>query len=275
MNRTRLRTPVARLERERPLRLRRALVSEQRRCARHAQRVLELEAQLAEERRLAAIVAHDLRSPLHAVSVALTLLDSDGAADTRRPLRLAHASLARAGGLLDALFQLALPPHQRASAPAHARVRLSELIAHAADEARLRFPQRTLRVAEHDAPLWVDVDVAQMAQVLDNLISNALLHSPPSTEVAVQVCCQGSEACVSVENSGEISLDVRRRLFQPLNRGKSSSHPGSVGLGLHIAQRLVNAQNGRIELRCDAGRTCFLVFLPRLDAPRSDVAGEG
>lgn len=245
-------------------RMRRALSTYRRRLALKEQRLRESEQRLADQRRHMASIAHDLRSPLQTVNVALALLSADGTPAMEKPLRLARASLTRATGLLNDLLDFSALAHGAGIPLTKHRHVLQELVQRALDDARLRSPGRALTDALPVREVWVEADAPRMAQVLDNLISNALLHGARDTPVSVQVELSGNEAALSVRNAGTIPEAARATLFQPLSHGQGALRRGSMGLGLYIVKQLVEAHGGRVELTSDAESTTFTVLLPRL-----------
>lgn len=222
-------------------------------------------AELADQRRFLAMVSHDLRSPLQTVSVALGLIAADAAPGMEKPLRLARSSLLRTSALLADLLELSLLTRGQALPLRRERVRLQDLVMRAVDDAQLRFPGRHVAFDASAESDWADLDVMHMAQVLDNLISNALIHSPGHSSVVLRMACEPGGLKLEVENRGGIDARVQARMFQPMNRGEGSVHPGSMGLGLYIVKRLVEAHAGRVEAYSDAESTRFSVFLPRAD----------
>jgi two-component system, sensor histidine kinase and response regulator len=128
----------------------------------------------------------------------------------------------------------------------------------------------------------VDVDVHKLEQVLNNLISNAIHYSPPGTTIRVRVqtarAAEGakadSEVLISVQDEGPgIAPEDMGKLFRPFGRARSVSTGGerSTGLGLAIAQRIVEGHGGRIwvESVLSQGSTFFMA-LPV--APGADKA---
>ncbi|HKO93037.1 MAG TPA: histidine kinase dimerization/phospho-acceptor domain-containing protein, partial [Polyangiaceae bacterium] len=122
--------------------MRRALALQRRRLAHSQERLQRAEAARVEQRRLAAVIAHDLRAPLHTISVALKLLETDAHSGTARPLHLARSAIARAARLLSDLLELSASALGTQPVLQTERVLLLDLVMRAADEARLRFPGR-------------------------------------------------------------------------------------------------------------------------------------
>jgi signal transduction histidine kinase len=103
--------------------------------------------------------------------------------------------------------------------------------------------------------------------VAGNLIGNAFQHSPPDAPIRVSTRIEGDDAEIVVHNDGPpISDEARPRLFAPFARGAGAkANAGrSVGLGLYIAQRIVEAHGGTIGVTSSVGEgTTFRVTLPR------------
>lgn len=131
----------------------------------------------------------------------------------------------------------------------------------------------------------VDVDVHKLEQVLNNLISNAIHYAPPGTTIRVRVESAtapegadggGGEVIVSVRDEGPgIAPEDIGKLFRPFGRARTVSTGGerSTGLGLAIAQRIVEGHGGRIwvESVVTKGAT-FFVALPVSQRPDAEAA---
>jgi signal transduction histidine kinase len=245
------------------LRTRRALSICRRRLLEQTRRAHDSQRELVEHRRHMASVAHDLRAPLQTVNVALALIAADAAPAMEKPIRLARASVARLGALLYDLLDFSALAHGEHVPLKKQKHRLSELASHALEDARLRFPERSFAADFAASGDWVDVDASRIAQVLDNLISNALLHGAAGTDVSLSVVCQADQLALRVSNVGAISDAARASLFEPLSHGQGALRRGSMGLGLYIVKQLVEAHGGRVELHGDAQSTTFSVLLPR------------
>jgi signal transduction histidine kinase len=220
------------------------------------------------EQQLLGIVSHDLRTPLAAITMAATILlrRPDLEERLRNPLGRIFSSAQRAirmvGDLLDftqARLGGGLPIHP-------APLDLHDLARQVVEELQLSHPERALRVeARGDAHGTWDSD--RLAQVLGNLLGNALHYSP--TEASVQVRTRGEEDAVLLEvhNTGApIPAELLPRIFQPMQRGHGDNGRTrrSVGLGLYIVRHIVEAHGGTVsvESTAEAGTT-FTVRLPR------------
>jgi signal transduction histidine kinase len=112
-------------------------------------------------------------------------------------------------------------------------------------------------------------DRDRLAQVLSNLLANAVQHSERGTPVTVTVSGTDAEATVSVHNLGEpIPTEVLPTVFDAFSSGSDST---GLGLGLYIAREIVLAHGGRIEVNSSRERgTVFTVTLPRAVSDRRD-----
>jgi signal transduction histidine kinase len=123
------------------------------------------------------------------------------------------------------------------------------------------------------SPIEGTWDPDRLAQVIQNLLGNALDYSPPDRPVRVTLCELDGEACLSVHNEGPaIPDEARDHLFDPFWQGPQqgrSSKDESLGLGLFIARHIVEAHGGSIEVESREGQgTTFAVRLPRERPPR-------
>jgi two-component system, sensor histidine kinase and response regulator len=104
-----------------------------------------------------------------------------------------------------------------------------------------------------------------LSQVFSNLIGNALTHGRDGS--AIQVRLNGDAAddiLISVQNAGEIPVDVLPTIFAPYRSGRTQQETGGLGLGLYITREIAQMHGGRVEVRSDAeSGTVFEVTLPR------------
>jgi signal transduction histidine kinase len=110
------------------------------------------------------------------------------------------------------------------------------------------------------------LDAPRIAQVISNLVGNALAHGSPVRAVDVTIDGSGPDLLLAVRNEGApIPQALLPVLFEPFRRGEAvGSRPRGLGLGLYIAREIVRAHQGAIEVvSTDDGGTVFTVRLPR------------
>lgn len=125
--------------------------------------------------------------------------------------------------------------------------------------------RRVRLVAEESLPP-VLADHEQLERVLTNLLTNALKYSPPESEVTIQMGRVGDEVVTSVVDRGAgIPREDLPRLFEEYYRGEAGrERRESLGLGLSIAKKLVEAQGGRLWVESEPGKGSSFRFSLRI-----------
>lgn len=139
--------------------------------------------------------------------------------------------------------------------------RLDAVARSVVEEARTAFPGRRIElVAEETRGTW---DCHRLAEVLANLLGNALQYGHPERPVTLRVEAREGESCFEVHNFGPVIPDeLLPVLFEPFRRGRADGHC-SVGLGLFIVNQIIQAHGGRIRVRSTLEQgTSFTVHLP-------------
>lgn len=218
--------------------------------------------------RVLGIVSHDLRNPIAAIHVAASVLLRHQALD-ERSLRLAtliRSGAERADRMVRDLLDYT-QAHLGGGIPVHRRnCDLTAILELAAEEQRAIEPTRIIECAAHGSVSghW---DPERLAQLLGNLLSNALTHSPKQSVVRAVIGSEESHAVLSVHNTGTpISPERIVALFEPMARSSldSSNPTRSVGLGLYIVKKIVEAHGGEVGVESsEAQGTTFTVRLPR------------
>ena len=221
-----------------------------------------------QRRQLVAHVSHDLRTPLAAVQGYLETLslkqDTLSLEQRRRFLAIALGETRRLGQLVDELFELAALD-AREKQPNLERFRVAELVHDV-------LQKHTPGAVQHNVslsigviePAMVNADMAMTERVLDNLISNAISHSPAGTNVGVSVAEEANGVSIRVADSGPgIDEQALAHIFTPFYQAPGAKRSGHAGLGLAIARRMAELQQGRITVQnCPTGGAEFLFWLP-------------
>jgi two-component system OmpR family sensor kinase len=181
-------------------------------------------------------------------------------------MRRVESESTRMGDLVDDMLLLARLDQARPLE--QGPVDLLALAAETVVDAGARQPGRTIEVdlAPGDTPPVVIGDEGRLRQVITNLVSNALRHTPLSSPVTVRLRTTPSEAILTVVDAGPgMPADVVPRVFDRFYRrdsGRSRVH-GGTGLGLAIVHSLVTAHHGSVTCRSsEAGGSTFEVTLP-------------
>jgi signal transduction histidine kinase len=230
-------------------------------------RLLELD-RLKDE--FLSLVSHELRTPLTSIRGYLDLvLDEEAGELNQEQRRFLQAVERNSGRLLrlvgDLLF-VAQADAGRLSLE-RAKVDLAELAAHCVEGAAPAASEKsvTLILLADSVPALVG-DRGRLAQVLDNLVSNALKFTPEGGKVEVRTRSDGDHVTLEVEDTGiGIPAADQPRLFERFFRSSVADDraiPGT-GLGLAIVKAIVEAHEGRISIESREGEgTTFRVELP-------------
>jgi signal transduction histidine kinase len=221
-----------------------------------------------QRRKLVAQVSHDLRTPLASVQGYLEALklkqERLEPEERRRFLDVALAESHRLGRLVDELFELAAL-EAREKQPSPEAFMIAELVH---DVVQKHQPEAeragvSLEIAEADA-VMAQADIAMVERILDNLISNAVGHSPVGGAVVLEVSGTGNGVDITVSDSGGgIDPADINHLFEPFYQGATASRAGHAGLGLAIAQRMAELQKGYMTVQNNAQKGAeFRVWLP-------------
>jgi signal transduction histidine kinase len=108
----------------------------------------------------------------------------------------------------------------------------------------------------------VEADPLRLAQIIGNLVSNAIKFTPAQGAICISVGIEAEQACFQIKDSGVgIPGEEQSKIFTPFYRGSSSSRfPQGMGLGLRIAQDLVQAHGGRITVESNPGSGSTFAF---------------
>jgi two-component system OmpR family sensor kinase len=223
-------------------------------------------------RRFITDASHELRTPLTTIRGFAELYRQGAARDMEMVMSRVESESRRMGLLVDDLLLLARLDAQRPIE--QNRVDLLALASDAVHDAQAIAPKRNITMEVFDGPGTPEVlgDEPRLRQVLGNLVTNALQHTPESADITVRVGTEGDDAIVEVVDEGPgMSQEDALRIFERFYRTDSSRAriSGGTGLGLSIVDSLVLAHDGTVTVTTAPGQGCrFYVSLPRIaDVP--------
>jgi two-component system, OmpR family, sensor kinase len=229
-------------------------------------------------RQFVADASHELRTPLTTIR-GFAELYRQGAArapeETAALLKRIEDEASRMGLLVEDLLLLARLDQERPLRlePMDLRVIAND----AAEAAQVTAPDRTVTLdIQADGPVVVDGDESRLRQVVGNLMTNALTHTPPGTPVALRLRVDGPDALIEVADAGPgLSEEQARHVFERFYRvdkartrraatgsAAPAQHSGA-GLGLSIVAALVAAHQGTVSVHSTmGGGATFQIRLP-------------
>jgi signal transduction histidine kinase len=222
----------------------------------------ELDLALAREERLSALgrvaagIAHEVRTPLASMKLRVDLLLGEGAGEPFGA-DLAHidAEIHRLERLLEQLLAFVRGKVELRRQP----VDLAALLEARAEGMRPLSEDRGVRVQTTGSGL-AELDADAIARVIDNLLKNAIEASARGGEVTVSVQQEARDLVIAVSDQGPgVPAEFLPRLFEPFATGRASG----TGLGLAIARGIAQSHGGSLEYRRGDARTIFQLRLPR------------
>ncbi len=227
---------------------------------------------------LMGILGHDLRSPLSAISAAAGLLRrrDDLAPPVREHVERINRAATRMTEMIRTLLDFTQVRFHGVLPVTPAPTDLGDVARAIVDELRAAEPDRAidLEVRCDARGHW---DPARLAELMSNLVGNALVHGAGGEPVHVLIDDAGDEVRLRVHNGGAaIAPEVQARLFEPFRRGAgrtSTARAGGLGLGLYIVRQIVLAHGGTISVEStEGGGTTFTVRLPRAARTTAQLA---
>jgi two-component system, chemotaxis family, CheB/CheR fusion protein len=221
------------------------------------------------DERLAA-VTHELRGPLQPITLAVARLKRDGTLSPkqREAVEIIERNLEAQTRLVEDLWEAA-----RGNRPPAVRVQplgLNAVLRELTDAAQVRAAEKGIAIHAvlDPADPVVSADPVRIRQVVRNLLDNAVKFTPPGGRVSVRSDRgTGPDVRIEVVDTGPgIPREQQERIFEPYVQLAGGRESGGVGLGLHLARRLVEAQGGSIGVWSEGpGRgSTFTVLLPRV-----------
>jgi signal transduction histidine kinase len=220
-----------------------------------------------------AMLGHELRNPLAAITTGMHVLERAARLDEKaeRVRNVIARQVDQLSRLVDDLLDVARVTTGKIVLHS-SRLELGELVKRSLETIAATGKSERHQISFEGEPAWVDVDAARLEQVVTNLVTNALKYTPTGGKITVTVEAERGSALLSVADTGMgIPQEMLPRIFDLFTQGDGGSlrSQGGLGVGLTLVKRLVELHGGSVEARsAGSGRgSRFSVRLP-LAAPR-------
>jgi signal transduction histidine kinase len=246
--------------------------------------VLEMEERRAAERKSSAkdeflaMLGHELRNPLSAISSAAALLGMSGAsADALARARLiVQRQSQHLSRIVDDLLDLSRAMSGKILL-SRKRLDLGILVSACLDTFRATGRTSGYSIDTRLDAGWVDGDATRLEQIATNLIDNALKYTPSGGSIEIAILLDGEEVVLRVRDSGVgIAADLLPLVFDVFVQGAISidRSQGGLGIGLSLVRRLVELHGGSVSATSagNSSGSTFEIRLPRAEAAANDAA---
>ena len=216
--------------------------------------------------RFVGIVSHDLRSPLSAIGMSAGLLvrSPELAPSLAKPAGRILSNVDRMAKMIADLLDFTRGRLGGGIPVNPERTNLAHVVRRVLEEFEQTHPNRPIEYQER-GDTHGEWDPERLAQVVQNLVVNAMQYGSP--QGVVQIFLEGARetATLAVHNAGApIPANILPHIFSPFRRGRAGDKsPAGLGLGLFIAAEITRSHRGTIQATSDEGGTTFTVTLPR------------
>ena len=225
-----------------------------------------------------AMLGHELRSPLAAISSAAEVLQLHGGDAPKRArfLDIIRRQDRHLRHIVDDLTDVSRLLAGKIELQTQ-RLALDQCVAQCLEGLRLTAQAGGYTISVHAEPVWINGDAVRIAQIVLNLVSNALKYCPPGSAITVDVVAQGSIAILRVSDNGPgLSHALLQRIFEPFFQGPALPErvQSGMGIGLALVRQLVELHGGTVQAQSDGPGlgSVFTVALPRSEAGEPEPA---
>lgn len=220
-----------------------------------------------------AMLAHELRNPLSAISAAVQVLEAANGQDA--PALRARSIIARQvhhlARLVDDLLEVGRVVTGKIVLDRRP-IDFADLVHRAVAGCGERHTEPRLEVQA--VPVWIEGDLVRIEQIVNNIVGNAVKYTPPTGSIRVRLAIDGTDAILRVEDDGYgIAPELLPRVFDLFVQGERTLDraQGGLGIGLTLVRRLVELHGGTVSAFSDGpGQgSVFTVRLPRIPMPQS------
>lgn len=216
-----------------------------------------------------AMLAHELRNPLSAISAALEVLQPGGSNEVaaERARTIIARQTRNLSRLVDDLLEVARVITGKV-ALAVAALELSDTVHRCVAQIASRAEARRIEVAVEGGPHWIHGDPVRIEQIVANVLSNAIKYTGDGGVIRVTLDSKDGDTVLAVTDNGlGIAPDLLPQIFEPFVQGERTldRSQGGLGVGLTLVRRLVELHSGSVQA-FSAGPGCGSTFTIRLPA---------
>jgi two-component system, sensor histidine kinase len=221
-----------------------------------------------------AMLAHELRNPLSAISSAIQVLEASNSHNTNPALR-ARSIIARQvqhlARLVDDLLEVGRVITGKIVLDRQP-IDFADLVHRAMAVFSQRRGDQQLEIKTHSA--WIQGDIVRMEQIVNNIVGNAVKYTPAGGSIRVRLTIEGGDAVLRVEDTGYgIAPELLPRVFDLFVQGERTLDraQGGLGIGLTLVRRLVALHGGSVSAYSEGPGhgSVFTVRLPKIARPQT------
>ncbi|WP_372826659.1 ATP-binding protein [Polaromonas sp.] len=220
-----------------------------------------------------AMLGHELRNPLAAISGAAALLETAGPDKDRahRYLDIINRQNKHLTHIVNDLLDVSRLMAGKIMLE-RCPLNLADCVVSCVDALRITDRAQGYVIDIHSTPVWVNADWARIEQIVNNLITNALKFSPAASKIEVLVAANAGTAVVTVRDPGAgMPSDLLQRVFEPFFQGPAPVNrlQSGMGIGLALVRQLVTLHGGKVQASSSGlgqGST-FSFSLPAIAVP--------
>ena len=210
-----------------------------------------------------AVLGHDLRNPLGAITAGVSILTASQLSEpSQNVVKVISRSASRMAELITNIMDFARTRLGGGIMLQREMILLTPVLTHVVNELKIIWPQREI-IMDFEIDCTINCDKDRVAQVLSNLLSNAITHGAANQPVIVRAKCNDNSLDLSVINKGiPIPEDHHENLFQPFTRESTRPSQNGLGLGLYIAAEICRAHGGTLSVVSNEDHTEFKFTIP-------------